>query len=201
MSWLDLAIGIAVGGAAVWAVEELLLARRRRRPSPHAHEIESSASAPPPPPSIIATPPTERPMTEGADLAGRVLVHLASLGRLGPHEVAPEGFTQRGMSERLGIRQGSLTKVVTRLVAAGALEVDRRHVEGASQRLKVYRLTPLGEAVARDVRRRRGPGGAPPIAGLGGSPMASLPPPRPRTPPLVGRLAEPAPLMTRPPRP
>jgi DNA-binding PadR family transcriptional regulator len=58
------------------------------------------------------------------------------------------------MSEALSIRQGTLTKVLSRLVAAKVVEVDRRHVHGQSRRLNVYRLTALGESVARDIRVR-----------------------------------------------
>jgi len=81
---------------------------------------------------------------------------LASLGRLGNDEVARVGFTQRGMAEALEVRQGTLAKVVSRLEAAGVVEVDRRHVSGEPRRLKVYRLTGLGESVAKDIRRQRG---------------------------------------------
>ncbi|MGA8537379.1 MAG: hypothetical protein WB789_08310 [Thermoplasmata archaeon] len=69
-------------------------------------------------------------------------------------DVAPIAFTQEGMSAALGVRQGSLAKVLLRLVASGALTVDRRHVTKRSLRLKVYRLTPLGVAVARELQRK-----------------------------------------------
>jgi DNA-binding MarR family transcriptional regulator len=90
-----------------------------------------------------------------ADLAGKVIVHLSMLGRLGNDEVGRLGFTQGGMSGVLGIRQGTLTKVLSRLEAAQVVEMDRRHVEGQPRRLNVYRLTALGESVAREIRHRR----------------------------------------------
>jgi len=93
--------------------------------------------------------------SEGANLAGKVIVHLSLLGRLGNDEVGRLGFTQGGISEALGIRQGTLTRVLSRLEAAQVIEVDRRHVQGQSRRLNVYRLTALGESVARDIRHRR----------------------------------------------
>ncbi|MGB6443313.1 MAG: hypothetical protein WBF81_08465 [Thermoplasmata archaeon] len=82
-------------------------------------------------------------------------MHLVSLGRLTNDEVARLGFTQKGIIEGLGIRQGTLTKVLSRLESAKVVEVDRRHVQGQPHRLKVYRLTALGESVARDLRHRR----------------------------------------------
>jgi DNA-binding MarR family transcriptional regulator len=83
-----------------------------------------------------------------------VIVHLASLGRLGNDEVARRGYTQQGIVDALGIPQGTVAKVLDRLEAADVVEVDLRHVSGEPRRLKVYRLTALGESVARDVRRQ-----------------------------------------------
>ncbi|MGA8276330.1 MAG: hypothetical protein WB852_08585, partial [Thermoplasmata archaeon] len=95
----------------------------------------------------------------GLGLARRVILHLSGLSRLGNDEVARIGFTQQGMATALGARQGSLVRVLQRLEAAGVLTVDRRHVSGVARRLKVYRLTALGESLARDLRH---PGAAPP---------------------------------------
>ena len=91
---------------------------------------------------------------EGQGLAARVILHLSRLGPLGPNDVASLEFTQQGMVATLGVRQGSLVKVLQRLRAGEAVSVERRYVTGASQRLKVYRLTALGESLARDLRRR-----------------------------------------------
>lgn len=119
------------------------------------------AAAPSPSPSDARASVAEEarepraPVSADADTAGRVIVHLASLGRLGNDEVARIGHTQRGMTEALGIRQGTLAKVLSRLESAEVVEVDRRHVQGEPRRLKVYRLTALGESVARDLRHRR----------------------------------------------
>ncbi|HTT25671.1 MAG TPA: hypothetical protein VMH90_01740 [Thermoplasmata archaeon] len=95
-------------------------------------------------------------------LSQRVLLHLQRLGAHAANEVAPMGATQGGMTTALDTGQSSLTKVLTRLVAAGALTESRGHVEGAPRRLKVYRLTPLGESIARDLRHRTPGGVAPP---------------------------------------
>ncbi len=96
-----------------------------------------------------------------------MLLHIYAQGRVGPYDVAPVGLSQGGLSEALGISQSSIAKVLQRLVAARALAVSRRHVSGESRRLLVYELTPLGEALARDLRRseRPGPGAATPTGG------------------------------------
>lgn len=109
-------------------------------------------------------------------IAQRVVLHLARLGRFGPDEVAPPGATQGGMSEALGVRQSSLTKVLARLVAGGALEESTGHVQGAPRRLKIYRLSSLGEAIARDLRR----------SGHGGPREAAEPPVAPARGPATG---------------
>lgn len=95
----------------------------------------------------------DRTLTPGATTAARVIRHLGSLGRLPYDEVAPIGFTQRGISEAVGLRQGTLAKALARLAAADVVEVRRGHVRGEPRRLKIYRLTSLGESLARDLRR------------------------------------------------
>ena len=162
--WPELALATVVGAAVGWIAHGLV----RRRPKPeqglsdNARASEARA--------IVATPPLQAegprpvpvdvprsPISKEADTAGRVIMHLASLGRLGSDEVALVGHSQRGMTEALGIRQGTLAKVLSRLERAGVLEVDRRHVRGGPRRLKVYRLTALGESVAREIRHRKVP--------------------------------------------
>ena len=103
--------------------------------------------------------------SEGMGLAARVLLHLAQLPPLGPNDLASLGCTQQGMVTELAVRQGSLTKVLRRLLAGDAVAVKRRYVSGANQRLKVYRLTALGESLARDVRRRLSPPAPPEVTG------------------------------------
>jgi DNA-binding PadR family transcriptional regulator len=102
--------------------------------------------------------------SEGMGLAARVILHLAALPPLGPNDLASLAHTQQGMVSALSVRQGSLTKVLRRLLAGDAVRVERRYVSGANQRLKVYRLTALGESLSRDVRHRlMPPGPAPPV--------------------------------------
>jgi DNA-binding MarR family transcriptional regulator len=90
---------------------------------------------------------------EGLGLARRVIAHLYGLGALGPNDLGQPGQTQEGMARALAVRQGSLARVLQRLLAAEALIVEHRHVSGRDRRLMVYALTPLGEAIARDIRQ------------------------------------------------
>ena len=93
------------------------------------------------------------PPVETLRISQRLVLHIYRQGALGPHEVAPLELCQLGMTQTLGVRQTALTKVLTRLVAAGVLDEERRHVRGQPRRLKTYQLTPLGESLARDLRR------------------------------------------------
>ncbi|MCI4351065.1 MAG: PKD domain-containing protein [Thermoplasmata archaeon] len=89
---------------------------------------------------------------EGLRVSQRIVLHLAGQGALRADDVATLAFTQSGMAAALGIRQNALTNVLRRLLAAGVLTVDVRHVTGQPRRLKVYALTARGEALARDLR-------------------------------------------------
>jgi DNA-binding PadR family transcriptional regulator len=90
----------------------------------------------------------------GKGLAARVIVHLSRLKPLGPNDLAPLERTQQGMVILFGVRQGSLVKVLQRLLAGDVVLVERWYVAGAHRRLKIYSLTALGRALARDLRRR-----------------------------------------------
>ncbi len=174
MIWEELAAAAVVGGVVGWLARSLV--GRRGGPDrvaaggpatpPPAHRTAPSAVLVAPTPPVPAPAPTGGSMSgrdpgprlsEGADTAGRVIAHLGSLGRLGNDEIARVGFTQQGIGAALGLRQGTVAKVLQRLEAADVVEVDRRHVSGEPRRLKIYRLTALGESVARDLRHRRPP--------------------------------------------
>ena len=127
---------------------------------------------PPPPEAAPAGPPKMHVAPEALRVSQRIVLHLASLGTLGHDEVAPVGFTQVGMSEVLRVRQNALTNVLRRLVAADVITEDTRHVRGQPRRLKVYRLTSRGEALARDLRRAHGATGG----GAGRPPRPTDPP-------------------------
>ncbi|MFI5415176.1 MAG: hypothetical protein ACHQ16_05890 [Candidatus Lutacidiplasmatales archaeon] len=156
MTVLEFAIVAVAGAVAGWTGHALYRWSERARPASPAvepigaeHEAGSLSVA-------DAGPGPSRPrrVSEGASTAGRVILHLYAQGRLAPYEVAGPEFTQSGIGSTLELRQGTVTRVLTRLTAAGVLGSDRRHVAGRSRRLLVYTLTPLGESVARDLRRR-----------------------------------------------
>jgi PKD repeat protein/DNA-binding MarR family transcriptional regulator len=87
-------------------------------------------------------------------LSHRVLLHLASLPRLGPDDIATNAFTQAGMVEALGIQQSTLSNVLRRLTYSGLVVQEVGHVQGVSRRVNIYRLTPKGETFAARLRAR-----------------------------------------------
>jgi len=109
----------------------------------------------------VARPPRTAEFAEAVRLSERVIHHLRQQPRTGPYDIAASGMSQSGMVEALGATQSAIAKVVRRLVASGVLLETREHVQGSPTRLKVYRLTPLGEALARDMRTRRRAGTPP----------------------------------------
>lgn len=124
-------------------------------PSTAVEETDAPPSVRVASPEIPAPAPASSPAPEALRVSQRIVLHLAGLGVLGADEVAAVGFTQLGMSQALGTRQNALTNVLRRLVAAGVLTEDVRHVRGQPRRLKVYRLTSRGEALARELRATR----------------------------------------------
>lgn len=123
----------------------------------------SSPTAPYAPAPKYDVPPTagNPPTAERLRLSQRVILHIYAQGRLHDGEVATPAFTQAGMSEKLGVGQSPLSNVLRRLVVGGVLTEDVRHVFGRPRRLRVYRLTPMGESLALELRRRSGPPAAP----------------------------------------
>ena len=87
-------------------------------------------------------------------LSQRVILHVYSQGSLPAGAVAPPGLCQAGIGEALGIPQSGLAAVLRRLEAAEILQTERGHVRGRDRRLKIYRLTSRGEAVAKELRAR-----------------------------------------------
>jgi hypothetical protein len=92
---------------------------------------------------------------EGIGLAARVILHLSHLDRTGPNDVARLDSTQQGMVTAFGVRQSSLGRVLQHLLAGEVVTVERRFVADANRRMKVYRLTALGESTAHTLGRRR----------------------------------------------
>ncbi len=169
-----------LGGAAVAVGIQALLGHLRRSPRPSATAPASSPVVPAPVPrdgpdaTAVPAPPAEPglPVPHGAKteeagrppaaptirLSARVIEHVYHQGRVAPGEIAPRSLTQAGMSTSLGASQSALAKVLRRLVIAGVLSDHRGHVVGEPTRRKFYLLTPLGETLARDMRRRGPPG-------------------------------------------
>jgi len=102
-------------------------------------------------------PPSVPTLDADLRLSQRVLLHVARQGIVGPNDVAPRALSQGGMVEALAVPQGVLTGVLRRLVAAGVISEHREHARGVDRRVKVYRLTSLGEQVARELRTRPKP--------------------------------------------
>ena len=106
-------------------------------------------------------PPTAPDLGE-ARLARRLVLYLAQQPHLGPDDIPPMSFTQAGLAERVVATQGAIAKIAARLVAAGILKEERRHVQGWPRRLSVYTLTWRGENLAHELETRLaiGPVGA-----------------------------------------
>lgn len=131
-------------------------------PPPPASSPENRSPDPGATSAVAGVPTIGTPPAERRQLSRAVLLHIGAQGRLAGDEVAPVGLTQSGMAQSLGVGQNSLTNVLRRLVAAGVLDQDVRHVRGQARRLRVYRLTGRGESLYQDLRRRRDPGTGPP---------------------------------------
>jgi PKD repeat protein/DNA-binding MarR family transcriptional regulator len=116
-------------------------------------EVVDTPSAPTLRPVRTRTPraPGEEPRRWSRD----IVAYLGSLPTLGPDDIATLDWTQKGMSDRLHTGQNQVSNVLRRLVGSGIVVERLEHVQGQPRRLKVYRLTLRGEALAREVRRRR----------------------------------------------
>jgi DNA-binding MarR family transcriptional regulator len=189
LTYLDIALAIALG-VALGVVAVLLWDRLRHRP-----ELDRSAAAMPPPSAPVlpldpkaqavpaipaeaesrapAPPRTARsshaPSLATLKLSQRIVLHVYAQGRPTDY-LAPASLSQGGMSKALGVPQNHLANALARLEAGGVLIVSRRHVSGGSRRVQVYTLTPLGEALARDLRKLAPPGDPPAVPAWMGRP-------------------------------
>jgi DNA-binding MarR family transcriptional regulator len=82
----------------------------------------------------------------------RVVVALGDAGPPGDNGSARRGSTQQGLAERLGVTQGAVSKVLSRMMAADVVREDRRHVSGLDRRVRVYSLTVVGQELEREIR-------------------------------------------------
>jgi DNA-binding MarR family transcriptional regulator len=92
------------------------------------------------------------PTEQDLRISAKIVLHLSRQPRIGPNDPAPESMTQAGMAAALGTTQAAVSHALARLVYGGLLQVQKAHVQGRGQRVKVYQLTPNGEALARYIR-------------------------------------------------
>lgn len=126
-------------------------------PGPEASAVpEVPASNANDEPAPAKKPMKKRPAVQPDTLrlSLRLVVHIAAQGSVGPHDVAPASLTQAGMAEAFGTKQNTIATLLKRLEVGGMVVSDVRHVRGGARRMKVYRLTTRGEALAREVRSR-----------------------------------------------
>lgn len=95
------------------------------------------------------------PRLNEARLARRIVLHLAHQPRLTDDDVATVAYTQAGLADAIVATQGAVSKIAVRLVAAGILNVQKRHVQRSERRLRVYTLTWKGENLALELENRR----------------------------------------------
>jgi hypothetical protein len=95
---------------------------------------------------------SEAKLVEGRTVSRRLVPHLAGLGPLGPEDIPDSRWTQSGLAEALGISQNRVSNVLRRLVAAGIVVEELRHVSRRPRRVKVYLLTNRGQALADSYR-------------------------------------------------
>jgi DNA-binding PadR family transcriptional regulator len=115
------------------------------------------------PPIVDAWHPPEHALTRVAEvsrdqvrLSLRVVVHLHRAGPPGEDEVARLESTQQGLVRSLGVTQGAVSKILSRLVAAEVIRQERRHVRGLNRRVRAYFLTARGLALAREIEAALG---------------------------------------------
>jgi DNA-binding MarR family transcriptional regulator len=84
----------------------------------------------------------------------RVLCHLARFGRPHDNGLGRVEATQRGMANCLSTSQGAISWILTRLVAAQAVQSQVNHVHGVDRRVRVYSLTRRGELLSQEIESK-----------------------------------------------
>lgn len=139
-------------------------------PGGNAPATVAGPAPPSPAPGSGSAASPARPVPDGvanpARLTHQLLRHLAGLPRLLPGELATRAYTQAGMAEVLGAGQSAVSRVLRRLVAAGVVTAETRHVRDGDRRVRVYLLTDRGERLGRALREMpsvpvEGPGAPP----------------------------------------
>ncbi len=109
----------------------------------------------PPVPTSVPVPGGSPATSEPRRWSRDLVAYLGSLPTLGPDDIPTLAWTQKGMSDRLGTGQNQVSNVLRRLTSSGLVIEELQHVQGQPRRLKVYRLSMRGEALAREMRRNR----------------------------------------------
>ena len=117
----------------------------------------------------MASPTHSRPPIAGpaalsspSRITDALVRHLAGLPKLYPSDVPTRAWTQAGIADGIGAGQSAVSRVLRRLVAAGIVTVETRHVAGSPRRVRIYRLTERGERLGRALRETPPPGLPPP---------------------------------------
>nr|AIF05991.1 hypothetical protein [uncultured marine group II/III euryarchaeote KM3_18_D06] len=82
----------------------------------------------------------------------RVLLHLSDHPLQRSEWEGKQEQTQAGISEAVGVARKHLPRTLKRLLSAGRVEQETRHVPGARQRCRVYGLTASGIEAANPLR-------------------------------------------------
>ncbi|MCI4373666.1 MAG: hypothetical protein L3K02_08525, partial [Thermoplasmata archaeon] len=132
-------------------------------PSADLPEVPEVADAAPGTLSRSTPDPVETgpPSAPSPTLSTRILLHLFSLGPIGPTHLAPVGRTQEGIAAVLGKQQGSFARVLLRMEESGLIGRELRHVTGKTRRMQVYYLTDRGFEFARELRQSASKPGSP----------------------------------------
>jgi hypothetical protein len=160
------AAGAAVA-AATWTVARWAFARRTVRSGTDDEidrmdpETADSPTSGVPGTSLPSRPPRLR--SDEVRISERLLLELARLGRLNDETAPTDARTQRGLSVTVGASQSAVSKCLRRMITAGLVTEQRRHVVERRQRMKVYGLSRPGELLAREIAGHRGVSLLPPL--------------------------------------
>jgi PKD repeat protein/DNA-binding transcriptional ArsR family regulator len=105
-------------------------------------------------PTVVPSPVLSTP----SRITDALLRHLVGLPILYPGDLPSKAWTQAGIAEGIGAGQSAVSRVLRRLVAAGIVTVETRHVAGSPRRIRIYRLTDRGERLGRALRETTSPG-------------------------------------------
>jgi PKD repeat protein len=97
------------------------------------------------------------PLSTPTRITDALLRHLVGLPQLYPGDLPSKAWTQAGIAEAVGAGQSAVSRVLRRLIAAGIVTSETRHVAGSPRRVRIYRLTDRGERLGRALRESPAP--------------------------------------------